>query len=280
MRAERDPMRWKDGASALGAEERSNEAPRAGAGPASGAPDPEVVAKYGCGADRCTRQVGRPPKSAWRKARRNGSLQGLRRSRRQSGRVHPLSARYVSSKRRWRGWRSSPPHTRFSKGKSCDSPQRREGLLMASASLASHVGIAPACERWACHGPPSIVVRGPLPGARPRSTPALRGRTRAGPGHARVARFVGEVACSTRQVSHPGCELYTKQLGHRAEPNLVVGYHPPAGTLLPLRDIFSRYGGVDGRRTGKRRSGCKAHRTILKQAIPQGSPCTPTAARP
>ena len=46
MRAERDPMRWKDaGASALGAEERSDEAPRAGAGPASGAPDPEVVAK-------------------------------------------------------------------------------------------------------------------------------------------------------------------------------------------------------------------------------------------
>ena len=88
-------------APALGGEERSDEAPRAGAGQASRAPDPEVVAKptrrqfsaeYRLRileeAERCTRpgEVGRLLRreglysshlSAWRKARRNGSLQGL-----------------------------------------------------------------------------------------------------------------------------------------------------------------------------------------------------------
>ena len=88
-------------APALGGEERSDEAPRAGAGQASRAPDPEVVVKptrrqfsaeYRLRileeAERCTRpgEVGRLLRreglysshlSAWRKARRNGSLQGL-----------------------------------------------------------------------------------------------------------------------------------------------------------------------------------------------------------
>ena len=85
-------------APALGGEERSDEAPRA---EATRAPDPEVVAKptrrqfsaeYRLRiveeAERCTRpgEVGRLLRreglytshlSAWRKARRNGSLQGL-----------------------------------------------------------------------------------------------------------------------------------------------------------------------------------------------------------
>ena len=88
-------------APALGVEERSDEAPRAGATRATRAPDPEVVAKptrrqfsaeYRLGvleeADRCTQpgEVGRLLRreglysshlSAWRKARRDGSLQGL-----------------------------------------------------------------------------------------------------------------------------------------------------------------------------------------------------------
>ena len=46
MRADRDSMTWMDGdAPALGGEERSDEAPRAGTGQANRAPDPEVVAK-------------------------------------------------------------------------------------------------------------------------------------------------------------------------------------------------------------------------------------------
>ena len=89
-------------APALGVEERSDEAPRAGAAQARRVPDPEVVAKptrrqftaeYRLRiveeAERCTRpgEVGRLLRreglysshlTAWRKARRNGSLQGLR----------------------------------------------------------------------------------------------------------------------------------------------------------------------------------------------------------
>ena len=102
MRAERDSITGMDAhAPALGGEERSDEAPRAEATRATRAPDPEVVAKptrrqftaeYRLRiveeADRCTRpgEVGRLLRreglytshlSAWRKARRSGSLQGL-----------------------------------------------------------------------------------------------------------------------------------------------------------------------------------------------------------
>ena len=102
MRADRDPMTWMDAdAPALGGEERSDETPKAGTGQARQAPDPEVVAKptrrqftaeYRLRiveeAERCTRpgEVGRLLRreglytshlSAWRKARRNGSLRGL-----------------------------------------------------------------------------------------------------------------------------------------------------------------------------------------------------------
>ena len=102
MRARGDSMTGMEAhAPALGVEERSDEAPRAGVGQASRAPDPEVVAKptrrqfsaeYRLRileeAERCTRpgEVGRLLRreglysshlSAWRKARRGGSLQGL-----------------------------------------------------------------------------------------------------------------------------------------------------------------------------------------------------------
>ena len=102
MRADREPMTWMDAdAPALGGEERSDETPKAETGRASRAPDPQVVAKptwrqftveYRLRiieeADRCTRpgEVGRLLRreglypshlSAWRKARRNGSLRDL-----------------------------------------------------------------------------------------------------------------------------------------------------------------------------------------------------------
>ncbi len=89
------------GAPALGGEERSNEAPSAGARASLGGPDPEVVAKpkrrrftaeYRLRileeAERCTEsgEVGRLLRreglysshlTAWRKARRDGALRGL-----------------------------------------------------------------------------------------------------------------------------------------------------------------------------------------------------------
>jgi len=95
-------MTWMDAdAPALGGEERSDEAPRAETAQATRVPDPEVAAKptrrqftaeYRLRiveeAERCTRpgEIGRLLRreglytshlSAWRKARRNGSLQGL-----------------------------------------------------------------------------------------------------------------------------------------------------------------------------------------------------------
>ena len=102
MSAERDSMTLNEiSYSALGVEERSDEAPRAGGGVAPRAPDPEVVAKptrrrfsaeYRLRileeADRCTQpgEIGRLLRreglysshlSVWRKARRNGSLKAL-----------------------------------------------------------------------------------------------------------------------------------------------------------------------------------------------------------
>ena len=102
MRTETGPVTGTQaGAAALGAEERSDEAPRGEVGRDRPAPDPEVVAKptrrqftaeYRLRiveeADRCTRpgEVGRLLRreglytshlSAWRKACRSGSLQGL-----------------------------------------------------------------------------------------------------------------------------------------------------------------------------------------------------------
>ena len=99
MSTETDPVTgMQAGAAALGAEERSDEAPRAEDKQERSAPDPEVVAKptrrqftaeYRLRiveeADRCTRpgEVGRLLRreglytshlSAWRKARRSGSL--------------------------------------------------------------------------------------------------------------------------------------------------------------------------------------------------------------
>jgi len=108
-------------APALGGEERSDEAPSAGAGRrlAAAAPDPEVVAKPSRRqftaqyrlrileeAERCSEpgEVGRLLRreglysshlTAWRKARRKGSLQGLASKKRgaKPAAVNPLAAR-------------------------------------------------------------------------------------------------------------------------------------------------------------------------------------------
>jgi transposase-like protein len=102
MAVERDSMTLKGlPAPALGVEERSDEAPSAGASAPPARPDPEVVAKpkrrrftaeYRLRileeADRCTEpgEVGRLLRreglysshlTAWRRARRNGALRGL-----------------------------------------------------------------------------------------------------------------------------------------------------------------------------------------------------------
>ena len=102
MTAERDAMRFNGApAPALGVEERSDKTPSAGGGTRAVPPDPEVVAKptrrqFTAAyrprileeADRCTQpgEVGRLLRreglysshlTAWRKARRQGSLQGL-----------------------------------------------------------------------------------------------------------------------------------------------------------------------------------------------------------
>ena len=120
MRAETDPGTGRQaGAAALAVEERSVETPRAEDEQRRSAPDPEVVAKptrrqftaeYRLRileeADRCTRpgEIGRLLRreglytsrlSAWRKARRSGSLAGLRAKKRgaKPAEHNPLSPR-------------------------------------------------------------------------------------------------------------------------------------------------------------------------------------------
>ena len=120
MKTERESMTLQEmDASALGVEERSDEAPRAEASHARPTPNPEVVAKpkrrqftaqYRLRileeAERCTQpgEVGRLLRreglysshlTAWRKARRQGSLQGLTPNKRgaKPAERNPLSAK-------------------------------------------------------------------------------------------------------------------------------------------------------------------------------------------
>ncbi len=146
MKAYRDSMMVMGAnAPALGGEERSDEAPRAGAPPVRRGPDPEVITKLTRRrftaeyrlriveeADRCAEpgEVGRLLRrerlysshlSAWRKARRRGALQGL--ARRASAAPSqrsptPPAPRFAGSKQKWRAWRrNSPPRARFSRSR-------------------------------------------------------------------------------------------------------------------------------------------------------------------
>ena len=188
MRAERDSMTGMDvHAPALGGEERSDEAPRAEATRVTPAPDSEVMAKptrrqftavYRLRlleeAHGCTRsgELGRLLRrewlytshlSAWRKARRNGSLQGLTPNKHgtKPAQSNPLSAKVARLEQRTR----HRAHDSRSAGKSCRAagiqPHRREGLLMAATSLATRVGV-PSAGR---PGQRSTTVTGPFLGA-------------------------------------------------------------------------------------------------------------------
>ena len=139
MTAERDSMTLNEvSVPALGVEERSDEAPRAGR--ARPTPDPEVVAKpkrrrftaeYRLRileeADRCTQpgEVGRLLRreglysshlTAWRKARRKGSLRELaakKRGAKPAERNPRWMRRCARSRRKWLAWSMScTPRTR------------------------------------------------------------------------------------------------------------------------------------------------------------------------
>ena len=141
MVTERESMALNEmGARALGVEERSDETPRARARGARPAPDPEVVAKpkrrqftaeYRLRileeADRCTQpgEVGRLLRreglysshlTAWRKARRKGSLRELAAKKRgaKPAERNPLDAKVrARSRRKWLAWSTScTPRTR------------------------------------------------------------------------------------------------------------------------------------------------------------------------
>ena len=119
MKGSNDSMMLRGAdAPALGVEERSDEAPRAGGAATPRAPDPEVVAKptrrrfsaeYRLRileeADRCTQpgEIGRLLRreglysshlSVWRKARRNGSLKALTPKKRGAKPAEPKSSKW------------------------------------------------------------------------------------------------------------------------------------------------------------------------------------------
>ena len=219
MTAERESMTLQEmGAPALGVEERRDEAPRAGASHARPTPDPEVVAKpkrrkftaqYRLRileeAESCTQpgEVGRLLRreglysshlTEWRRARREGSLQGLTPSKRESEARRAQPPQREGARARGESGSAGEgaahrPYDPGRPGKSCRAalgiqPRTREGLLMAVQPLASQVGVAPACRALGVPraGAPSTVVRGPLPGiSSPVPTPAraLRASERA-----------------------------------------------------------------------------------------------------
>ena len=144
-------------------------------------------------AERCTRpgEVGRLLRreglysshlSAWRKARRNASLQGLAPKKRgaKPAESNPLSpkVRQLEAKVGAAGEGARHrAHDSGGTGKSCRAagiqPQRREGLLMAATSLAAHVGVAPACRALGVSRATLYRRRRPAPGhQQPRKRPA------------------------------------------------------------------------------------------------------------
>ena len=178
MTAERDSMTLNEvSVPALGVEERSDEAPRAGR--ARPTPDPEVVAKpkrrqftaeYRLRileeADRCTQpgEVGPPasPRGVVQLASdglAQGAAHGLaagvgrEEARRETGRTQPAGCEGA----RARGASGSPgarvahrAHDPGRAGKSCRAagiePRTRNALLIAVQPLAAQVGVAPACQ--------------------------------------------------------------------------------------------------------------------------------------
>ena len=216
MTAERESMTLQEmDAPALGVEERRDEAPRAGASHARPTPDPEVVAKpkrrkftaqYRLRileeAESCTQpgEVGRLLRreglysshlTEWRRARREGSLQGLTPSKRgrKPAERNPLSAKVLELEAKVASAGEGAAHRPYDPGrpgKSCRAagiqPRTREGLLMAVQPLASQVGVAPACRALGVPRASFYRRQRPAPGhQQPRPTPAraLRASERA-----------------------------------------------------------------------------------------------------
>ena len=119
--------------------------------------------------------------SAWRKARRNGSLKALRPKKRGakpaepnplSGKVRQLEAKVARLEKEL-----ATAHTILDVQGSCRAagiePQRREELLMAATSLAPQVGVASACRALGVSRATFYRRQRPAPGPRqPRKTPA------------------------------------------------------------------------------------------------------------
>ena len=227
MTAQRESMTLQEmGAPALGVEERRDEAPRAGASHARPTPDPEVVAKpkrrkftaqYRLRileeAESCTQpgEVGRLLRreglysshlTEWRRARREGSLQGLTPSKRGrkpaernplSAKVHELEAKVARLEkgctppiRSWTSreklpgcWDSASntgrtadgrPAARIAgrRGAGVPSAGGATGFLLPSSEARSRASAAPSYAR---PGPACVRTR-----ARPRRArqPALR----------------------------------------------------------------------------------------------------------
>ena len=205
MTAERESMTLQEmDAPALGVEERRDEAPGAGASHARPTPDPEVVAKpkrrkftaqYRLRileeAESCTQpgEVGRLLRreglysshlTEWRRARREGSLQGLTPSKRgrKPAERNPLRRRCTSSRRKWLGWRRSAhrPYDPGRPGKSCRAAGTASNTgrtAVAVQPLASQVGVAPACRALGVPRASFYRRQRPAPGhQQPRHTPA------------------------------------------------------------------------------------------------------------
>ena len=205
MTAERDSMTLNEvSAPALGVEERSDEAPRAGR--ARPTPDPEVVAKpkrrqftaeYRLRileeADRCTQaRRGGPPASSRGVVQLASGRLGARRGararcgswpRRSAARNRPNATRWMRSCARSR--RSGSPGARVAHrahdpgraGKSCRAagiePRTRNALLIAVQPLAAQVGVAPACQALGVSRASFYRRQRSTPGHRqPRPTPA------------------------------------------------------------------------------------------------------------
>ena len=205
MTAERDSMTLNEvSVPALGVEERRDEAPRAGR--ARPTPDPEVVAKpkrrqftaeYRLRileeADRCTQpgEVGRLLRreglysshlTAWRKARRKGSLRELAAKKRgaKPAERNPLDAkvRALEAQVARLEHELHTAHTILDvQGKVAGAagiePRTRNALLIAVQPLAAQVGVAPACQALGVSRATFYRRQRSTPGhQQPRPTPA------------------------------------------------------------------------------------------------------------
>ena len=268
-------------------------------------------------ADRCTQpgEVGRLLRreglysshlTAWRKARRKGSLRELAAKKRgaKPGERNPLDAKV----RALEAQVARLEHELHTAHTILDVQGKVAGLGIeprterAFQPLAAH-GVAPACQHWACHGRPST-GRGQLPGTsspvqRPpgrcvkpsasRSSmarrPALR-RPCAGGGRGDAARRRPLPVLGADDVSDPDQPVRERrnQREHPqyTKPELVARRRtrPGPGTspscwgrwtyfyLYVVLDIFSRYARLDGRRPGELGAGRSSHRRDLhKQGV-------------